>query len=155
MPSVICFSWIKSNVTLWFSFNTFSSIACFICYSVTGWKLRRTMSPSSTLLLLLTGLATLSACPVCDVDVPSRSVPEPEPPGMLGNVTTLCPAGLYYDDRIRQCKPCQDDYFMTTSMAKSKKYSSCVPCYQPKDVIFFFLNLIVQHSITKLFSDVK
>ncbi|XP_059174692.1 tumor necrosis factor receptor superfamily member 16-like [Physella acuta] len=92
------------------------------------------MSSSSTLLLLLTGLTTLSACPVCDVDVPSRPVPEPEPPGMPGNVTTLCLAGQYYDDRIRQCKPCQEDYFMTLSMAKSRKYWSCVPCYRPKDL---------------------
>ncbi|KAH9491941.1 hypothetical protein Btru_026839 [Bulinus truncatus] len=73
----------------------------------------------------------------CDPDVPSRPLPTAK-----HKRQRICNEGHYFDGH---CKRCEGGTFMTSQMAKSRRYHRCLPCLQPIE------NEIIHHpcSITR------
>ncbi|CAL1533223.1 unnamed protein product, partial [Lymnaea stagnalis] len=72
--------------------------------------------------------------PVCDPNIPSRSMPMPSSLGRVRSSSDIqpnvCGEGEYLD--WFECRPCSEGTFMTAKMAQDRDYLTCETCYEPQ-----------------------
>ncbi|CAL1540210.1 unnamed protein product [Lymnaea stagnalis] len=78
------------------------------------------------IMCISSGVAAVSVCDSCDVDVPSRQLQT-----SADTSEKTCNAG-YYAGENKNCQVCPNGTFLTSKMARERKNRSCQTCYVPQ-----------------------